>query len=64
MEKEKNYKIEICKREKIIAVVLFFGLPGIGKTTFWHELKKLRKDVDIFLDYHSEDQIFQKLILL
>jgi len=45
-----------------LLVSLFFGLPGLGKTTLWHELKKLRKDVDIFIDYLSEDKIWEKLM--
>jgi len=35
----------------------------LGKTTLWHELKKLRKDVDIFIDYLSEDKLWEKLML-
>jgi len=28
---------------KRVVIPLFFGLPGLGKTTFWHELKKIRQ---------------------
>jgi len=47
---------------KTIVIPLFFGLPGLGKTTFFQELKKIRKDTNIFVDYLSEDKIWQKLM--
>jgi len=43
--------------------LLFFGLPGLGKTTFWLELKKIRKQTNIFIDYLSEDKIWEKLMI-
>jgi|ETNmetMinimDraft_14_1059893.scaffolds.fasta_scaffold73990_1 hypothetical protein len=47
---------------KTIVVPLFFGLPGLGKTTFYNELKKIREDTNIFVDYLSEDKIWEKLM--
>ena len=47
---------------KNLLIPLFFGLPGLGKTTFWLELKKIRKDINIFIEYLSEDKIWEKLM--
>ena len=30
------------QREEALDHTLFHGPPGLGKTTFWHELKKIR----------------------
>ena len=47
---------------KHILFPLFFGLPGLGKTTFWLELKKLRQNTNIHIEYLSEDKIWEKLM--
>ena len=47
---------------KTIVIPLFFGLPGLGKTTFYKELKKIRQDTNIFVDYLSEDKIWEGLM--
>ena len=33
--------------DKTIIVTLFFGLPGLGKTTLWHEIKKMNQETNI-----------------
>ena len=58
IQKQKKQKKE-QPISKTIVVPLFFGLPGLGKTTFWHELKKIRQDTNIFVDYLSEDTIWE-----
>ena len=48
---------KVSTMQKTVLVTLFFGLPGLGKTTFWHELKKLRNDTEINVEYFLEDKI-------
>ena len=48
--------------QKTCIIPLFFGLPGLGKTTFWEELKQLEKESGIGLEYLAEDGIWSDLM--
>ena len=45
-----------------LIVTLFFGLPGLGKTTLYDELTRLTDETNIKLSYISEDEIWRDLM--
>ena len=59
MKKASEHKAPLKNR---VLIPLFFGLPGLGKTTFWEQLKKIEETSDIKLEYISEDKIWQQLM--
>ncbi len=43
--------------QKTLLVTLFFGLPGLGKTTLFDSFQKIKDETNIGVQYISEDDM-------
>jgi hypothetical protein len=54
--------LEESPKQKTILVMLFFGLPGLGKTTLYDSFQKIDQMTDVAVKYISEDDMWKSLM--